>query len=116
MRFRQYGDIVRADALRFGRLLLFTISEILWIISHHCACCRCAHRRLRRAAMYCRPYVVNTLDTGDPVVHTPRRHTPNSTARRSLAAIQYEISGGMATAARRCSRRRYMAKRRTAIA
>eukprot|EP00971_Amphidinium_carterae_P080214 1587374-Amphidinium_carterae.1 len=41
--------------------------------------------------------------------------TPHSTARRSLAAIQYEVAGGKLQSARRCSERRFVSHQKKSI-
>eukprot|EP00971_Amphidinium_carterae_P347871 6490109-Amphidinium_carterae.2 len=64
-----------------------------------------------------RPFVVQTQDDSEEVgQYSPdTSRTPRSTARRSLAAIQLEVAGGKACAARRSSRRRYPSHRRTCV-
>eukprot|EP00971_Amphidinium_carterae_P085624 1694412-Amphidinium_carterae.1 len=70
--------------------------------------------------MYLRPYVVNDLTTGEAYIQSPRTPPPagsrattprSTTSRQSLAAIQLQVAGGMASVASRCKRQRFAAHR-----
>eukprot|EP00971_Amphidinium_carterae_P261620 5190162-Amphidinium_carterae.1 len=114
----QYKDLLHGDCRRLWLLCRFVMSELLWIVSHHCCGCR---RRMRRIAMKCRPYVVRSEIEGEDVIFpgspgADRAQTPAST-RRSLAAIQdgMQVQGGTLLPARRCRGQRLVRARRRGI-